>query len=138
MTNRPTITEIIGRFYAALRSHDVAAWLDTFAEDAIAHDPVGMPPHYGHEGLKAFLSGVLAQFVSFGLTEDDVFHAPNSAAVRWTGRGHGRNGRTVQFSGIDLFEFDGNGKIRLFKAYWDAAPVLATLTLPSQAKEPCG
>jgi steroid delta-isomerase-like uncharacterized protein len=138
MTNRPTTTEVIGRFYAALRSHDVAAWLDTFAEDAIAHDPVGMPPHYGHEGLKTFLLRVMEQFVSFDLTEDDVFLAPNSAAVKWTGRGHGRNGRTVQFSGIDIFEFDGNEKIRLLKAYWNAAPVLATLALPSQAKESCG
>jgi steroid delta-isomerase len=135
MTNQPTITEVFGRFYAALRSNNVAAWLDTFAEDAIAHDPVGMPPHHGHDGLKAFLFGVFKQFVSFGLIEDDVFLAPNGAAVRWTGRGQGRNGRYVEFAGIDVFDFGSDGRIRSLKAYWDAVPVLTTLALPSQTHE---
>jgi steroid delta-isomerase len=132
MAQQPTGAEVIERFYAALRANDVAAWLDTFASEAIAHDPVGMPPHHGHEGLRAFLSGVLEQFASFRLTEEDVFLAPNGAAVKWTGRGQGRNGRPVEFSGIDVFDFNGDGKICLLKAYWDAAPVLATLALPSQ------
>ena len=86
---------------------------------------------------KAFLSGVLEHFVSFGLTEDDVFVAPNSTAARWTAREHGRNGRTVQFSDIDVFEFDGDGKIRSPKEYWNAAPVLVTLSLSSQTKASC-
>lgn len=50
-----------------------------------------------------------------------------SAAVKWTSRGRGRNGRQIEFHGIDVFEFDHDGSILLLKAYWDAAPVMATL-----------
>ncbi len=131
MSTLNTNANVIGSFYAALRSHDVEAWLATFAKEAIAHDPMGTPPHHGHNGLRAFLSGVLAQFETFGLTEEEIFHAPHSAAVKWTGRGRGRNGHSVEFQGIDVFEFDQEGKILSLKAYWDAAPVMATLAAPS-------
>jgi steroid delta-isomerase len=127
MTTPHTNADVVASFYAALRSNDVEAWLANFAADAIAHDPVGAPPHHGHTGLRAFLSGILGQFERFGLTEDAVFHAPQGAAVKWTGSGRGRNGRQVEFHGIDVFEFDHEGKIVSLKAYWDAAPVMATL-----------
>lgn len=130
MTESPTDADVVAGFYAALRSNDVEAWVATFAETAVAHDPVGTPPHHGHAGLRAFLSGVLEQFETFGLTEGDVFHAPHGAAVYWTGRGRGRNGRAVEFRGIDVFEFDHEGRILSLKAYWDAAPMMATLAAP--------
>ena len=135
MTEPQTNADVVARFYAALRSNDVEAWLANFAADAIAHDPVGEPPHHGHTGLRNFLSGVLGQFETFGLTEDNVFHAPQGAAVQWTGRGRGRNGRPVEFHGIDVFEFDHDGKILSLKAYWDAAPVMATLSAPPLGQE---
>lgn len=133
--NQLTHAPAIARFYAALRSNDVDAWLAVFAENAVAHDPVGAPPHRGRDGLTAFLSGILQRFETFGLTEDDVFQAPFSAAVKWTGRGRGRNGRPVEFHGIDVFEFDPEGKISSLDAYWDAAPVMATLAAPSLEPE---
>ncbi len=133
MTTTHFNANVVARFYAALRSNNVELWLSNFAADAIAHDPVGAPPHYGHSGLRNFLSGVLAQFETFGLTENDVFHAPQGAAVKWTGRGRGRNGRQIEFHGIDVFEFDHDGKILSLKAYWDAAPVMATLAASSSA-----
>ena len=107
------------------------AWLGTFAENAIAHDPVGTPAHSGYSGLRAFLVGVLEQFETFGLTEEDVFLAPDGAAVKWTGRGRAKNGRCVEFDGIDVFEFDRESKILSLKAYWDAAPVLAAVAATS-------
>jgi ketosteroid isomerase-like protein len=53
------VASVVGRFYAALRANDVDAWVNLFAADATARDPVGIPPHRGHEGLRDFLSGVL-------------------------------------------------------------------------------
>ena len=135
MTEPQTNAAVVANFYAALRSNAVEVWLANFAESAVAHDPVGTPPHHGHAGLRAFLSGVLGQFETFGLTEEDVFHAPQGAAVKWTGRGRGRNGQPIEFQGIDVFEFDQDGKILSLKAYWDAAPVMATLAAPLSVQE---
>jgi steroid delta-isomerase len=119
-----TITE----YFAAIRAMDVERWVATFAPDAVSHDPVGAPPHQGHAGLRQFLTGVLSLFESAGLTEDSVFIAGNSAAVKWTGRGVGRNGRSVSFEGIDVIEFNEEGKIVSVRAFWDPGPTVTAVT----------
>jgi steroid Delta-isomerase len=131
MTVKDGVAAVVVRFYAALRLNDVEAWVALFAADAIAADPVGGPVYRGHEGLRAFLSGVLEQFETFGLTENNVYCVPGGAAVKWTGLGRGRNGRSVEFEGIDIFEVDAQGLIRSLAAYWDAAPVLEAISTRS-------
>jgi steroid delta-isomerase len=128
MTGKVGVAAVVARFYAALRANDVEAWVALFAADATAADPVGAPVYRGHEGLRAFLSGVLEKFETFGLTENAVYCAPGGAAVKWTGIGRGRNGRTVEFEGIDVFEVDDHGLIKSLSAYWDAEPVLEAIS----------
>ena len=135
MNTTHTKADVVVSFYASLRSDDVEGWLATFAANAIARDPVGATPHHAHSGLRNFLSGDLTQFETFELTENDMFHAPQGAAVKWTGLGHGRNSRQIEFHVIDVFEFDHDGKIFFLKAYWDAAPVMATLAAAALDQE---
>jgi steroid Delta-isomerase len=118
------VASVVTRFYAALRANDVDAWVSLFAATATARDPVGTPPHRGHDVLRGFLSGVLRQFESFGLTEDEVFCVTGGAAVRWAGSGRGKNRKDVAFRGIDVISIDGEGWITSLDAYWDAAPVM--------------
>jgi steroid delta-isomerase len=47
--------------------------------------------------------------------------------VKWTGRGTGKNGRTVTFEGIDILEVNAAGKIQTIKGYWDPAAMMAEL-----------
>jgi hypothetical protein len=88
-------------------------------------------------GLRALFSGVLEQFETFGLTEESVFLATSGAAVKWPGRGRAKNGRSVEFEGIDVFALDPDGRIRSLHAYWDAAPFLAAVGL-ARARPPDG
>lgn len=122
-----TCEQAVAEYFAALRAMDVDRWVDTFAPDAVSHDPVGAPAHNGHAAIRAFLTGVVSLFETFGLTEDRVFLAGNSAAVKWTGCGIGRNGRSVTFEGIDVIECDGEGKIIAVYAYWDPTPVVTAV-----------
>ncbi len=124
------VASAFARFYAALRANDVDAWVNLFAADARARDPVGTPAHQGLDGLRAFLSGVLQQFETFGPTEEEVFCVPGGAAVRWTGSGRGRNGRDVTFRGIDVFALDSEGRIKSLDAYWDPGPVMEAISQP--------
>ena len=124
------VASVVTRFYAALRANDVDTWVSLFAATATARDPVGTHPHRGHDGLRDFLSGVLRQFESFGLTEEEVFCVPGGAAVRWAGSGRGKNGKDVAFRGIDVITIDGEGRITSLDAYWDAAPVMEAISLP--------
>ncbi|MDT5063060.1 MAG: hypothetical protein QOH63_3519 [Acidobacteriota bacterium] len=122
-----TISKAIKAYFAALRAMDTESWVATFAPDGVSYDPVGAPPTAGHDALRQFLTAILAAFDKVGLTEDHVFIAGNGAAVKWTGRGKGKNGRDVRFEGIDIFEFNDDGLIQTVRAYWNPAEVMMQL-----------
>lgn len=122
-----TISKAIKAYFAALRAMDMEAWIATFAPDATSYDPVGAPPTIGHDALRQFFSAIVAAFEKVGLTEDHVFIAGNGAAVKWTGRGKGKNGRDIRFEGIDIFELNEAGLIQTVRAYWNPAEVMMQL-----------
>jgi steroid Delta-isomerase len=121
------ILKVVGNYFSATRSMDVEAWLATFASDAISHDPVGGQPLEGHDSLRQYFGGIAGAFETVGLTEDSIFVSGNEAAVKWTGRGVGKNGRRVTFEGIDVFKFNDDGKIQTIWAYWNPAAMMAEL-----------
>ena len=121
------ISRVVKGYFAALRAMDQDAWVNTFAEDAVSYDPVGAPAIEGHQKLREFFSSVTAAFKEVGLTEDQVFIAGNSAAVKWTGRGISKAGNKVAFEGIDIINVNEAGKIQTLYAYWNPAEMAAQL-----------
>lgn len=121
------VARTIKEYFAALRAMDEKAWVNTFAADGVSYDPVGTPAMEGHEKLAEFFQTITAAFSKVGLTENDVFIAGNSAAVKWTGRGTSKAGKDVKFEGIDVFEFNEAGKIQTLRAYWNPAEMVAQL-----------
>jgi steroid delta-isomerase len=118
----------VAEYFSALRAMDVDRCVNTFAPTGESHDPVGAPPLLGHDALRQFLTGIFSLFETVGLTEDHIFVAGDTAAVKWTGQGRGRNGKDVAFEGIDVIECNPEGKIILIHAYWNPAPVVAAVT----------
>lgn len=125
--NAPAIQRTIADYFAAIRAGNPSAWLETFATDAVSEDPVGAPPMRGHAALGQFFANIGGAFDEIGLTERDVVISGNQAAVYWTGRGVGKNGREVSFEGVDVFEFNEQGKIQRMWAYWSPGPVMAAV-----------
>lgn len=121
------ISKAVKAYFAALRAMDQQTWVNTFAEDAVTYDPVGAAPTRGHQRLGEFFQTITAAFKEVGLTEDEIFIAGNSAAVKWSGRGISKQGRKVHFEGIDVFEVNEAGKIQTLHAYWNPAEMVAQL-----------
>lgn len=121
------ISKAVRAYFAATRAMDQQAWVSTFAEDAISYDPVGALPTRGHQRLGEFFQTIAGAFKEVGLTEDQIFIAGSSAAVKWAGRGTSKQGRRVHFEGIDVFEIDETGKIQTLHAYWNPAEMVAQL-----------
>jgi steroid delta-isomerase len=121
------VSKAIKAYFAALRAMDIPAIVNTFAEDAVSHDPVGAKPIEGHQKLAEFFQSITAAFKEVGLTEDQVFVAGNGAAVKWTGTGISKQGRNVRFEGIDVIEVNEAGKIQRLYAYWNPAEMVAQL-----------
>ena len=125
--SREQIEKAVRQYFAAIRARDADAWTDAFAEDAVSHDPVGAPPHLGHEGVRHFFEQINAPFQEVSLQAQEMFIAGNSAAVKWRGEGTGKNGRDVTFEGIDIFEVNDQGKIQTLRAYWNPQPMIEQL-----------
>jgi steroid delta-isomerase len=121
------VSKAVKAYFQALRAMDQQAWVNTFAPDAISHDPVGAPPIKGHEKLGEFFQTITAAFKEVGLKEQEVFIAGNGAAVKWIGRGVSKQGRKVHFEGIDVFEINEAGKIQNLHAFWNPAEMVAQL-----------
>jgi steroid delta-isomerase len=123
-----TCRQAVAEYFSALRAMDVDRWVSIFAPDAESHDPVGTPPLLGHDTLRQFLTEIFSVFETIGLIEDHIFVTGDSAAVKWTGLGRGRNGKDVIFEGIDVIECNPDGKIISVRAYWNPAPIVAAVT----------
>ncbi|AFL87411.1 ketosteroid isomerase-like protein [Terriglobus roseus DSM 18391] len=114
----------VAEYFAAIRAMDVERCVAVFAPEAEQHDPVGTPVNVGHEAIRAFFTGIFTGFKTVGLTEDLVFVNGNSAAAKWTGKGIAHNGKSATFEGIDVLDFNEDGKIVQARAFWDPAPVM--------------
>jgi steroid delta-isomerase len=122
-----TIQTRINHYFAATRAMDLDAWLACFADDAVSHDPYGSPPIQGNDGLRKFFLSVATAFKEIGFTENFVIVTGNRAAVTFTVRGMGTNGKTATCEGIDIFEFNEGGTIQIMWGYWDPAAMIAQL-----------
>jgi steroid Delta-isomerase len=127
MASKESIQSAIAAYFGALRAMAPNGFADAFAPNGVTHDPVGTPPHMGRDAIRQFLQGILDGCVQFGLSEDHVFIAGNSAAIKWSGHLTAKNGRSIAFEGVDVLEVNDEGKIQMVRAYLDPAPVLAVL-----------
>ncbi len=121
------IPAVVAQYFAAIRRMDPDAWVACYTEQATSYEPGAPAPLHGHAALRQFLAGVLAAFQAIDLTEDHVFLSGNRVAVKFTGRGTGKNGRTVVFEGIDAFEISQEGRIQTMWGYWNPAAMMAQL-----------
>ena len=112
------VERLVRDYFAATQSGDATVWAATFADDAVVEDPVGTPPLTTPEAIRAQGEGFVAAFESIGLYESFVHVNGNEAVAMWQGRGTTADGAEVTFDGIDLFEFDDDGKITLLRGFW--------------------
>ena len=78
--------------------------------------------------FEAFFAGIFTGFQMVGLTENNVYVNGTSAAIKWTGKGVGLNGKSVTFEGVDVLDCNDEGKIVKVRAFWDPGPVMAALS----------
>ncbi|GAB2845718.1 hypothetical protein GCM10027277_12340 [Pseudoduganella ginsengisoli] len=104
-------------------SGDAMARANLFADDVVLEDPVGAAPVVGKAALLAFWAraeGPHAKFepelVRLTVCGDEAVAVFN-LHVEFAGAGKA----TLRI--IDNFQFDGQGKIRRLRAFWDAQSV---------------
>ena len=122
--NPELIRNSVAQYFKATRSGDAYRWADCFANNVTFEDPVGTPPVNNPKEILEFGKKFMSGFETVGLHEEFVRVVGNEAAVRWTGRGLTKEGKQVRFEGINLFQFDREGKIIQLKGYWNPEQIV--------------
>ena len=113
----------VARYFEATRSNNARQWASCFSANAVVEDPVGTTPIKNLEAILQLGETFVSAFETVGLHEF-VHVVGNEAAARWTGRGLTKEGKPIRFEGINIFEFDEEGKIVNLKGYWNPDKII--------------
>ncbi len=116
MPTPEAMTAAVHAYVAAFDKADPAAVRDLFASDATVEDPVGSPPHVGHEAIHTFYAQSMKTGARLHL-EGPVRIAGNAAAFAFSVK-LAIHGAPQQIDVIDIFEFDEAGKVASMRAYF--------------------
>ena len=113
------ILHAIEKHGAALCALDGAALAGCFASDGEWTEPVA-PTVKGHEAIRGLFDAMAAGFTSVSITPEKPYATgPHDAAFTWVEHGEMKDGRAVDFHGIDVMACDADGKLTRVQAYWD-------------------
>jgi uncharacterized protein (TIGR02246 family) len=122
-----TVQTVVTAYFDALQAMNPEGWVENFAEDASIYDPVGNPPNKARENYQQFFGLLSMAFAKLEISQDFVRVGGNSAAVKWTMQGWGKNGKKGVAEGISVFELDESGKIEKVASYWDDRAMMAQI-----------
>lgn len=120
--------QTIQAYAAAISELNTEAFVACFAADCELNDPVGAPPAVGQEGARAFFTGFLPILASIKFVPGPIHEGGQRAAFTWTMEGEGKKGQRAAGDGIDVFEFNDEGKIVRSYGFWNAGAFVAALT----------
>lgn len=73
----------------------------------------------GHDGVRAFWEAYQATFREASTEFFKLTGGEDSAGLFWTTRGTDAQGDPMSYDGVSLLVFDDQGKITLFRGYYD-------------------
>jgi steroid delta-isomerase len=118
MPTPEAIRAVVDAYVDGYRRNDKQGVLALFRSDAIWYDPVGEPPHVGHDGVAAFWDQGHALADRIELVPSDVIVCGNEAAMVFEIHVTIGEGGMVM-DAVEIFEIDDDDKIVTLKAYWD-------------------
>jgi steroid delta-isomerase len=119
MLDADRVRSVVDAYVDSYRRNDKQACLDLFAPDAVWHDPVGDPPHVGHEGIAAFWDQARTLAESIVLEPKDVIVCANQAAMVFEIHVSLGGGTTMVIDAVEVFVLDDDARISGLSAYWD-------------------
>jgi steroid delta-isomerase len=115
------VQAVVEGYVDSYKRNDKQACIALFAPDAVWHDPVGEPPHVGHEGISEFWDQGHAMAESIVLVPSDIIVCANQAAMVF--QIHvtlaGDTPMVMEMDAVEIFTVGDDGLISEMRAYWD-------------------
>jgi hypothetical protein len=108
----------VRRFWECIGNRDVEGYLATFAEGAIAYDPVNGPPLSSTDDRRAFIEGMLGNFPKIEARIDFLTPCGDHVAAKWTVDAVTNSGDAARIEGIDTYRHAADGRISEMWGYF--------------------
>ena len=112
------IRTVLDAYVDGYNRNDREAVVGLFATEGELIDPVGTPGHVGADAIRAFWDGVRSITEDIKLVPQETVVGGDEAVLVFAMEARSGGGG-MRMTVIDVFEFDGDGKIARLKAYWD-------------------
>jgi uncharacterized protein (TIGR02246 family) len=121
MPGADQIRKAVDTYVQSFNRKDKRAFLSVFAEDVQQIDPVGSKPNVGKHTLAAFWDTLFSDCEKIDFRATDLFVTGDEAALLFHITQTKKNGGgSVVVDGVDVFQVDDAGHIKLIKGYSDA------------------
>lgn len=118
IASESAIRSTIADYVRAFSQKDREVWLRVFARDATQEDPVGSGQRLGLEQIGRFWDDAFAASETIQLVAREIYVCGSEAAMVWSIVAQRHDGSSRCFSGVDVFVFDGEARIRDVRAFW--------------------
>ena len=108
----------------AERTNDVGPLTALFAADAECSSTATTTPMTGSDAVKRFWLEYLSVFKTVRSTFTHTHSGGDGSTLEWTSEGQLPAGTAINYQGVSLLEFDGSGKVKRFRTYYDSAAFL--------------
>ena len=114
--------ETLKEFLAAFNRHDLDAIMGFFAEECVFYMPRGAKPRgdrfVGKDAVRAGLAKRFEGIPDVHYGDDRHWACAEFGVSEWTLTGTSAAGLQLEVRGVDLLEFDGDGKITRKDSFW--------------------
>lgn len=119
MVDRAEVEALLKRYLAACEAREVAAITACFAPRAVVVDPTA-PQARGRRAIGRYFAALYDDLAELRLTTSPLYWQAGSVACRWEGKARRKDGITIRYEGIDVFDFSDVPFITRMRAFWDA------------------
>jgi len=118
MVDRSAAEALLTRYLAACETRDLDIIVACFAPRAVVIDPTS-PRALGRAQIRTYFGALYDDLAALRLTTSPLYWQGDEIACRWQGVADRKDGRVIEYEGIDIFRLTGAPLISRMQAFWD-------------------
>lgn len=118
MLHRDTAETLLSRYISACQNLDIEKILACFAPNAVVIDPTS-PTIRGRTRIKSYFLALYDDLRSLKLTTSPLYWQGDEIACRWQGTAQRKDGKMIEYEGVDVFRLTSAPLISRMQAFWD-------------------
>ena len=118
MVDRLAAEALLTRYLAACETLDLDIISRCFSPRAVVIDPTS-PHARGRLQIRAYFGAIYDELASLRLTTSPLYWQGAEIACRWQGVARRKDGKVIEYEGVDVFRLNDVPLISRMQAFWD-------------------